>query len=251
MALKIASSITGGIERVTNRTGVALLAGYTVLGLAWQLIINSIFLKYLQDSGIVNEATGMEVTTSGGFFGTTAPLSVLGIGAVICFLALTWYGVFAIRTINANTNRLNSNYLTRNIGYVLANSLLGGIVLTIVISVGSILLFIPGIIAYVAFLFVPFLIAIEDRGFIDAFRESWAMTRGNWLKLFGLLIIVFIAFLVVMIPSSMFLGPAITSVVGSTIGAYVMNFVVMPLSILMLGIWIEAFNQLDRNGMQA
>jgi hypothetical protein len=251
MALNIATSITGGIQRVTNRTGVALLAGYTVLGLAWQLLVNSIFLKYLQDSGIVNEATEMGVTTSDGFFGTTAPFSVLGIGAVVCFLALTWYGVFAIRTIDANTNRFNSDYLTRNIGYVLANSLLGGIVLTIVISLGSVLLLIPGILAYVAFLFVPFLIAIEDRGFIDAFRESWVMTRGNWLKLFGLLVIVFVVFLVVMLPTSMFLGPALASAVGSTIAAYVMNFVVIPLSILMLGIWTEAFNQLDRNGMSA
>jgi len=52
------------------------------------------------------------------------------------------------------------------------------------------LFLIPGIFAYVVFIFMMPYVIVEDRNFVAALKESYRLTKGDRLALFGLLLIV-------------------------------------------------------------
>ncbi|MCD2204952.1 hypothetical protein [Halobacterium sp. KA-6] len=134
--------------------------------------------------------------------------------------------------------------VTRNIVYVLVNSILGSIAFGFLVTLGTILLVIPGIIAYIAFLFMIVYITVEDENFIAALRDSWTLTRGNWLRLFGLLLVLFVV--VGIFASLLSVGTriAITAVAGQSLGTLVSGIIALPVSLLTLGILAEAYTQL-------
>ncbi|KKU57305.1 MAG: hypothetical protein UX81_C0039G0002 [Parcubacteria group bacterium GW2011_GWA2_47_12] len=67
--------------------------------------------------------------------------------------------------------------------------ILASIVTFLAILAGLVLLIVPGIIAAVAFIFFPFVILDMRSGPLASLRESWRITKGNRMKLFGFLII--------------------------------------------------------------
>lgn len=69
--------------------------------------------------------------------------------------------------------------------FLLASLLTGAAVLF-----GLILLIIPGIIAAVGLLFVKYVVVDRELGPIEALKESWAITKGNRMKLLGLLALI-------------------------------------------------------------
>ncbi len=73
------------------------------------------------------------------------------------------------------------------------------IVLSILISIGLVLLIIPGIIMLLVwFVAVPVLI-IEDKGVFDSMSRSGELTKGNRWRIFGLMLVVYIGVFVVFI----------------------------------------------------
>lgn len=74
------------------------------------------------------------------------------------------------------------------------NAVVAGLVTTIIIIIGLIMLIVPGIIFACRFAFVPYLVLDEKMEAMEALKASWAMTRGyGWTVFFmGLL-----AFLIV------------------------------------------------------
>ena len=85
-----------------------------------------------------------------------------------------------------------------------------GILLTVIIGVGFLLLIVPGVFLAVRLSFVPFLIADEGRGPMDALTESFRRTAGyGWMLfgagLLGILIIIagFVLLVVGSIPATM------------------------------------------------
>jgi membrane-anchored glycerophosphoryl diester phosphodiesterase (GDPDase) len=127
---------------------------------------------------------------------------------------------------------------------VLVNSIVGSLALGLVIFLGSILFVVPGIIAYVAFVFTLLYIAAEDQSFIAAFRSSWNVTRGNWLRLFGLLVIVFVGITVVPGVLSALTSAVFTATLGPALATLASGTLTLPFSLLVLGILAEAFTQL-------
>jgi hypothetical protein len=85
------------------------------------------------------------------------------------------------------------------------NTVLAGLLLTVVIAVGFILLIIPGIILSVRLCFVPFLVVDEGLGPVQALQESWNRTSGfSWTLFFAgivALLILFVGFLIFIIGS--------------------------------------------------
>lgn len=57
------------------------------------------------------------------------------------------------------------------------------------VSLGTILFIIPGIILSVGFIFVQYLAAEEREGIFESFKRSWKMTKGNRWKIFWLMIV--------------------------------------------------------------
>ena len=233
MTLKIGSSITGGFRRIANRNGAVLLSALTLLAIVWQVTFTSFFLDIaLGDGAAVSSMTIPPMID--------APTTVLAAGALLSILALTYLNIVAIRTfVSGATRSIPSDYFTRRIGVVFLNTVVGGIVFGLLVFLGSILLIIPGIIAYVAFIFTTFYIAVEDENFVAALRHSWTLTRGNWLKLFGLLLIVIVGFGAISTAISLAATAA-----GQPIETVVTSVVSLAVTVVTLGILSEAFNQL-------
>jgi len=96
---------------------------------------------------------------------------------------------------------------------VLANVLVGAIV-----SIGFVLLVVPGIIATVRLAWVAYLVVEERKPALEALRESWERTRGHGWTLFGIgllaipLVLLGLVLLVVgVIPALMLLQLAMAS----------------------------------------
>ncbi len=62
--------------------------------------------------------------------------------------------------------------------------LVASIVIAIIVILGLIALIVPGIILGIAFSMAPYLVVEKRIWVMQALKESWAMTKGNWLSLF-------------------------------------------------------------------
>jgi hypothetical protein len=244
VTLKIGAAVTGGIGRVANRNGLVLILAYIALGVVWQLSLYSAIVNALPAQ--VAAETALPT------IGISTAVAIGGAGLSLVLLQLLT--IVAIRTfVSGHSTAIPTEYYTRNILVVLVNSVLGGIVYGALVLIGSLLLVIPGIIAYVAFMFMMLFIAVEDENFIAALQDSWQLTRGNWLGLFGLLLIVGVGIGIVSgvlsVVSSLFVG----AYVGEGAGTMVSGVLTLPFSLLTLGILAEAFNQLraDASGMSS
>jgi uncharacterized membrane protein len=74
--------------------------------------------------------------------------------------------------------------------------LLAYIILYVVVSIASVFFFVPGVYLSLRLQFFYALIVDEDAGLIASFKRSWAITKGQTLQLFVLLLIqIFIFFI--------------------------------------------------------
>lgn len=237
MALNVGSSLTGGFRRLANRNGLQLVLAYVVVGVVWQIAFYSAFVTLLRRSDVPMSEVALPAVE--------APFPVAVGGAVLSLLLLQYLTVVAIRTfVGGHSRTIPSEYYTRNIAFVLVNSVLGGIAFCLLVIAGSVLFLVPGVVAYVAFIFTMLYLAVEDENFVAALRDSWALSRGHWLRLFVLLCIVFVGIGVgsgvLSVLTSLFVG----AVVGEALGTLASGVVALPFSLLTLGILAEAFNQL-------
>ena len=128
-------------------------------------------------------------------FGPALPISPLVAGAAIVFLYIASFVVTAaaLRTfVTDETGTILREYVTRNLGWFLVNYVVGYVVFLVAVWIGAILLVVPGIFLLVSRYFWFVLVAVEDQNFVEAFRNSWALAKGNWWQLAGLRLIVLV-----------------------------------------------------------
>ena len=213
-----------------------------VLGVVWQIAFYSAFTTWLQQSN----APMSEVALPS----IEAPFPISVGGAILLMLLLQYLTIVAIRTfVGGHSRTIPSDYYTRNIVFVVVNSVLGGIAFGLLVFIGTILFVVPGIIAYVAFIFMMVYLTVEDENFIAALRDSWKLTRGHWLRLFVLLCIISVGIGIVSGILSVFTSLIIGAVGGQALGTLASGVIALPFSLLTLGILAEAFNQL-REGQE-
>jgi len=237
VTLNIGSSLAGGIRRVANRNGLLLMVAYLIIGAAWQIPFYSAVVTGLEQSGTPTENVALP--------SIDAPLAVSVSAAILMLLGLQWLTVVTIRTfVGGHTRAIPSEYYTRNIVPVLLNSLVGGLIYGVLMFVGSVLFVIPGIIAYVAFIFMIVYVAVEDKNFIAGFRDSWQLTRGHWLRLFGLLLVVVAGIGLISGVLTAMTSLVVGAIAGQAIGILLSGVVGLPFSLLILATLAEAFTQL-------
>ncbi|ELZ38548.1 hypothetical protein C473_00102 [Halorubrum distributum JCM 10247] len=79
--------------------------------------------------------------------------------------------------------------LRRRLGRTTVFALVGGLIVTVSIMLGTVLLILPGLFLAASFLFFIFGVAVEDRGIISSLKRSWGLARGSRIKL-GILVVV-------------------------------------------------------------
>ncbi len=212
------------------------MVAYLIIGAAWQIPFYIAVVTGLEQSGTPIENVALPAID--------APLAVSVSAAILMLLGLQWLTIVTIRTfVGDRTRAIPSEYYTRNIVPVLLNSLVGGLIYGVLMFVGSVLFVIPGIIAYVAFIFMIVYVAVEDKNFIAGFRDSWQLTRGHWLRLFGLSVVVAGIGLISGVLTTM-TSLVVGAIAGEGIGILLSGVVGLPFSLLILATLAEAFTQL-------
>jgi len=184
MALQLSHAVSDGIRRTVSRTGGVLFLGFLAIQFGLQISANSAVLGFLPPEAAEQ-------------FGQNAGLAlpVSGSAGVALFVALTVlssaYLVILSRTFAQPQSEMSQfpATSTRRLGRTTVFALVGGLIITVSIMLGTVLLVLPGLFLAASFLFFMFAVAVEDRGIISSLKRSWGLARGSRLKL-GILIVV-------------------------------------------------------------
>jgi membrane-anchored glycerophosphoryl diester phosphodiesterase (GDPDase) len=87
-------------------------------------------------------------------------------------------------------------------------------------------------------------VAVEDKNFLAGFRDSWQLTRGHWLRLFGLLVIIIAGIGLISGVLTALTSLIVGAIAGEGIGILLSGIVGLPFSLLILATLAEAFTQL-------
>jgi len=185
MALQLGRAITDGIKRILTPTGAILLVAFLALQLLTQASINTAVISVFPPgpAGEIEAALGLTLPVSGTVAGALFAGSVVLSGA---------YFVVLSRALTRPAGALSTfpgDLFTRRMGRATLSMLVGGIVVSIAIMIGMALLVLPGIFLAASFVFFIFAVGVEDRGLVSALKRSWALARGNRIRLVVLVIL--------------------------------------------------------------
>lgn len=184
MALQLGRAVSDGIKRVLTPTGGILLVTFVAIQLLIQTSVNTMVVG-LFPSGPAGE---LEVA-----LGLTLPVSsrVAGGLFVVAVILSSAYFVVMARGFSRPLEGLSkfpATLFSRRIGRATLTMLVGGFIVWVVVFVGTLFLFLPGIFLATCFMFFIFVVGVEDRGPIESLQRSWDLSRGNRWKLVVLVI---------------------------------------------------------------
>jgi hypothetical protein len=137
-----------------------------------------------------------------GLFATTDSLLLIALGIVISILAGVLYAGYVVKLVqDVRDGRRDFSVgelfsaAAPYIGTLFLNGLLAGIAITI----GFVLLIVPGLFLITIWAVIAPSIVIENRGVIEAFGRSRELVRGNGWNVFGVIVIAFLIVIAVSI----------------------------------------------------
>ena len=181
MSLRIGAALKSGGYRFVCRTGALLTVGYLVLYAVYQtgfnVLMNALY-AWIGLPAVIPVPIDL-------------PLPVAAAVVAAALLALSWVSLVAIRTFVAGErDAIPRGFRTDGIGWALPNLVVGGLLTTVLATVGFLVLILPGLFLLVGLAFMPMYIAVEGDDFVTAMRRSWELARGNRLSILGLVVVV-------------------------------------------------------------
>ena len=185
MVLQLGQALGRGARRAFSVSGIVAL----LLTICYQVVFVGSF-----NTIIVNRLPSSVQPDDVGTIGFTLPLSTEAAAALGLVALLFGVVVFLVtaRLLTRDLAALSSvpgELFTRRIGYAFLSALVVSVALTVVIPLGFVLLFIPGLFLTVSLQFALFAVAVEDTGPIDALRRSWNLASGNRWRLLALVVL--------------------------------------------------------------
>lgn len=238
MSLQIGAALKGGLDLIVSRTGAMLLVTYLALYAVYQTAFNGLARALYERAGFEEAAAGLQPAID-------APVAVTGAFVGACLLIMTYLTVVAVRTFVAGEREsVPRDALTGGVVFAVLNLLVGGLVLSVLTTIGFVLLVVPGLFLLVSFLFMTMYVAVENENFVTAMRHSWGLTRGERFAVFGLLLVVMaIGFAVGLVVGIAGFVGVLAGVDQAAIG--IANVVVVaPVTLYNLAVLSNAFNQL-------
>jgi hypothetical protein len=240
MSLQLGRALKRGAGLLVSRAGAVVLAAYAATMLVYQLSFNTLLQPLL--AGVT--PSGVEPAATPGLVTLPIPGVVAGGLVALALLAAAVISVVAIRTFVAGERaRVPRRFLTERMPFAVANVVVGGIAFALVVALGTLLLVVPGIVAYVGLLFMIQFVAVENVNFVTAMRRSWRLTKGNWIRLFVLVAVLVAAIFVATFAVTFGLGVVLPAGSGGIAGI-VVAMVNVVATLYLLAVLSDAFVQL-------
>lgn len=234
MSLQIDEALREGFNRTIARSGLILVGVFLVFSFANAVVAQSFsqqtleFLQQFSDQPIQpGQGAGQTpFAPSPGEqtpFAVPLPLPVLGLLSLVGVIVAEAIRIVAIRVFASdNTDSVPGETVRRRIVLATLNGVVGGFVVYLLTAIGLVLLVVPGVYIALSFFFVRQEIAVADKNFIDALRDSWSLTAGSRWELLGLAVIVFVINLIASSPTIVlsFLNETIATFLGIAIGSF-------------------------------
>jgi len=184
MGFKLSHAISDGLRRTLTKTGGLLFIGFLIIQIVTQATVNTAVLSYfpIGTSTQMGPSTGLVLPVSG----TVA----LALFAALLVLSAAFFVVIGRAMVQplGDFSTVPAD-ATRHLGRTTLAMLLGGVVVSMSVFVGTLFFLVPGLFLATSFLFIAFTIAAEDRSVIGGLKRSWALASGSRLKLFVLVIL--------------------------------------------------------------
>lgn len=237
MSLPIGTALKDGFTRVANRAGATLLAAYLVVNVIYLVAMNSTLKAYSTQNAIETVNTFSPAVN--------LPLAVGGALTIVSLLTTVYLFLVAARTFVAGERRsIRSEHLSGGVAFAIANLVVGYIVHGIAVSIGFVLIIVPGIFLMVVLAFWPLYVVVEGDNFVTAMRKSWHLTEGSRFALFLLgAVIVGLSFAFGMVLG---IGALVVTLAGldQAIVNVTQIVVTAPVSLYTLGVLASAFDLL-------
>ncbi|UPV75214.1 hypothetical protein M0R89_03875 [Halorussus limi] len=200
MPIDIGDVVSDGYERTVARNGLLFIGIFYLISL-----LEGLFLPTPTQSTTLPDPMGGPGMGPVPAEGMQPYAPSLGFSPVITSLLSLLLGIIsivvtigALRTfVTEETEQIPEAHFRHNLLWAGLNLIIGGIIFGITIAIGFIFLVVPGLFLLVSLFFWEVYVAVEDQNFIEGFRNSWQLTSGHRLRLFGLgIVIAIIAMLV-------------------------------------------------------
>jgi MFS family permease len=190
MSLPVLDTVERGIRRAVARNGLLFMALVFVVGLAGALL----------DAGLDRLVAVQFDPADPGAVEFVAPSLAVGLLSLAVAVLSLVVVIAALRVfVTDDTETVPAEAFTRRMGWAWLNSVVGAVVFGIAVALGFLAFVVPGFFLLVALAFWTVFVAVEDRNFLAAMRDSWALTRGSRLSLFALGVVTFVVTLAVSI----------------------------------------------------
>ena len=172
-----------------------------------------------------------------GIFATTDSAFLFALGFAISILAgilYTGYVVKLVQDVRDGRRDFSVGELFSAAAPYLGTLFLNGFLAGIAITIGLILIIIPGLILITIWSVIAPSIVVEDRGVIEAFGRSRELVRGNGWNVFGVIVLAFLIVIAVSIVAGL-IGSALGDG-GQVVLQAIANILTAPIAALVASI---------------
>ncbi|MDQ2071251.1 hypothetical protein ACODNH_13325 [Haloarcula sp. NS06] len=192
MALQIGRAFQDGIDELLSERGAIFAGAFIVYGLVSSVVYASLsraftelFLGQLPSDVQVSQAA----MAGGTPLALDLPLAVAGVGALVLFVVNEALNIVAIRAFASDDREPIPDNVGRRLGKTVAIAIAAGILTSLAVGIGIILLIIPGLLFALLFFFVRQEIALNDSGIAESIGNSVSIVIDNLLATFVLAIV--------------------------------------------------------------
>lgn len=215
MSLRIGDALKDGFERTATRNGLVLIGVFLVFSAVNTVLSQSLSLatqQYLQQFS--TQAT--QQTGAGSFGAAQTALAVpIPLPAALVLTLATMLLAEGLRIVGIRmfapdeTLPVTANSLRDGLPVAVLNGVVAGTIATVLTYLGFVFLIVPGVFIALSLFFVRQEIALQNKNFIEALRDSWELSGGNRLELLGLGVLIFVISLLASSPATVlfFLSP--------------------------------------------
>lgn len=245
MSLDIGEAIEKGLDRSLERNSIILMGVFAATTLI-SIVFSDSLVKSVIESGAFGQLRNPSQLATATPLALDISPALSGAMLLVVSIISTIITVGAVRIfISDETESVPSEVFKDNILWVLANILVGALVFAIVVGIGFVAFFIPGVFLLSALYFWNFYVIDEGQNFFQAMKSSWRDTKDNRIRTLGLLLIVLVATAVFSIVTGIVFG-FIGGLVAGTAGGSVLSIIPSAIvTVFTLATFAEAYKQLS------